>query len=115
MRILHAVQELRAAGAERIVTALVSGAQRAGHDVAIAAAAGQLEREVDAPVYPLPIVRRRPWRMPGAAAALGRGLRAARSELVHVHIPGMAAIAARPAVQKGYHVPKKVQEIPIPA
>jgi GSH-dependent disulfide-bond oxidoreductase len=24
------------------------------------------------------------------------------------------AIAARPAVQKGYHVPKKVQEIPIP-
>ena len=25
------------------------------------------------------------------------------------------AIAARPAVQKGYHVPKKVQEIPIPA
>jgi GST-like protein len=25
------------------------------------------------------------------------------------------AIAARPAVQKGYHVPKKVQEIPMPA
>jgi GST-like protein len=25
------------------------------------------------------------------------------------------AIANRPAVQKGYHVPKKVQEIPIPA
>ena len=25
------------------------------------------------------------------------------------------AIAARPAVQKGYHVPKKVQDIPMPA
>ena len=94
VRILHVIQELRTGGAERIVIELVRGARRAGHEVAAAAAAGSLAEEVDAPVFSMPLVARRPWRLPQAAVALDKAVREMRPDVVHAHNPGMAAVAA---------------------
>lgn len=73
---------------------LVAHAGRRGHDVAIAAASGLLQAEVDCPVYPIPVVERRPTRVPGAGLALARAVRHFRPELVHCHNPGMAVLGA---------------------
>ena len=94
MRILHAIQELSTGGAERVLVELVRGTQRAGHDIAVAAAPGALSREVNAPIYPVPLVGRHIWRLPTAVVALDRTVRRTRPDFVHVHNPGMAAVAA---------------------
>jgi glycosyltransferase involved in cell wall biosynthesis len=94
MRILFVIQELRTGGAERVVVALARGARSAGHDVAVAAAPGPLADEIDAPAFPLPLLRRRPWLVPQAALRLRNALAAWPAELVHCHNPGMAAVTS---------------------
>lgn len=90
MRILHLIQELGAGGAERMTAALVAGARQVGHEVAVAAAHGPLGAQLDVPIFHLPIVRRRVLRLPAAACAVRRALRAWSPDLVHCHNPGMA-------------------------
>ena len=92
MRILHVVQELTVGGAERVVVGLVASAQAEGDEVAVAAAPGPLAAEISCPIYPLPLLARRPQRLPGGAIALGRAVRSFRPDLVHCHNPAMAAI-----------------------
>jgi glycosyltransferase involved in cell wall biosynthesis len=94
VRILHVIQELRTGGAERIVVSLVRGAEAAGHEVAVASAPGALLEELDGRHFPLPLLRRRVWRVPGAAWTLRQALRAWRSDLVHCHNPGMALVTS---------------------
>lgn len=95
MRILHLIQELGFDGAERMTTALVTGARRVGHDVAVAAAYGPVAAQLDVPIFPLPIVRRRVQRLPAAAYAVARALRAWSPDVVHCHNPGMALATIR--------------------
>jgi glycosyltransferase involved in cell wall biosynthesis len=104
MRILHAIQELQAGGAERLVVALSTGAREAGHVVAVAAAPGVVEAELPGPAFPLPLVARSPWRLPAAARALDRALRTFRPNVVHLHNPGIAVVAAL-ATARGLRVP----------
>jgi glycosyltransferase involved in cell wall biosynthesis len=99
VRILHVIQELRTGGAERIVIELARGAREAGHDVAVAAAPGSLAEEVGVPTFPMPLVGRRLGRVPGAAMSLERAMRQARPDVIHVHNPGMAAVAAVPTIR----------------
>jgi glycosyltransferase involved in cell wall biosynthesis len=104
VRILHAIQELRTGGAEHLVVALAEGARSAGHEVATASASGSLAGEIRGAAFPVPLVRRHPWRLPSAAWALRRALRSWRPDLVHAHNPGMA-LAASMATIAGRSVP----------
>ncbi len=94
MRILLVVQELARGGAERVAVALARGAQESGHAVALAAHAGPLADEIDADVFPMPLLGRRARRLFAGAGALKQALRVFRPDVVHCHNPGMAAAAA---------------------
>ena len=93
MRILHVIQELGTGGAERILVSAYRGAREAGHEAFVAAAPGPLAAELDGEPFPLPLVRRRPWRMPAAAAAVRRAVRASRPDVIHAYNPTMALAA----------------------
>jgi glycosyltransferase involved in cell wall biosynthesis len=99
MRILHAIQELHMGGAERLVVALARGALDAGHEVAFASVAGPLAAEVDVPHFTLPLIERRPWRLPAAALALRRSLTDFAPDVLHCHNPGMSAVAGLATVR----------------
>ncbi len=107
MRILHVIQEFGTGGAERIVVELACGSRRAGHEVAVATAPGALSREVGAPTFPIPLVERKVWRLPQAAVALDRAVRATRPDVLHAHNPGMAAVTAATTL-RGHRVPAVV-------
>jgi glycosyltransferase involved in cell wall biosynthesis len=107
VRILQAIQELKPGGAERVVVSVARAARGAGHDVRVAAAPGPLAAEVGGPLYPLPLLGRRLWRIPIAAAAVDRALRAWDPAVVHCHNPGIAA-AASIATIRGRRVPSLV-------
>ncbi len=113
MRILHAIQELRTGGAERVVVALAKGAQAAGHQVAVASAEGALVSELEGPHYALPLVERRLSRLPGAIFAVRRAVHRFRPDLVHCHNPGIAA-AAGPATLRGRRPPGLVSVHGVP-
>jgi glycosyltransferase involved in cell wall biosynthesis len=100
VRILHAIQELRTGGAERLVATLAAGARAAGHEVATASASGPLADEIGGAAFPLPLVHRRPWRIPSAAWDLHKSIRAWRPDVVHAHNPGMA-LAVSVATRRG--------------
>jgi glycosyltransferase involved in cell wall biosynthesis len=104
VRILHVIQELEMGGAERVVVTLAAGAREAGHEVAVASAAGALRDELDGEQFELPLVRRRPWRVALAARALGRALRAWQPDLLHCHNAGMALVASL-ATRRGREAP----------
>ncbi len=104
MRILHVIQELGTGGAERILVSAYRGAREAGHEVFVAAAPGPLTAELDTEPYPLPMVQRRPWRVPGAAAAVRRAVRSSRPDVVHAHNP-VIAVAAGLATRRGRRPP----------
>ena len=87
------IQELGTGGAERILISAYRGAREAGHEVFVAAAPGPLAAELDAEPFPLPLVRRKPWRLPAAAAAVRRAVRASRPEVIHAYNPTMALAA----------------------
>jgi hypothetical protein len=90
VRILHVIQELGTGGAERILISAYRGAQEAGHEVFVAAAPGPLAAELDGEVFPVPLVRRKPWRLPAAALAVRRAVRASRPDVIHAYNPTMA-------------------------
>lgn len=106
MRILHVVQEMRMGGAERIVLSLSSGALGAGHDVAVAAAPGPLTDEVSV-TFPLPLLERKMWRVPGGVRDLRRALRRWEPDVVHCHNPGMAILTSL-VTRRGSSVPAVV-------
>ena len=87
------IQELGTGGAERILISAYRGAQAAGHEVFVAAAPGPLAAELDGEVFPIPLVRRRPWRLPAAALAVRRAVRASRPSVIHAYNPTMALAA----------------------
>ncbi|MGB2875030.1 MAG: glycosyltransferase [Gaiellaceae bacterium] len=93
MRILHVIQELGTGGAERILVSVYRGARERGHEVFVAAAPGPLADELGAEPFPLPLVRRRPWRLPGAAVAVRHAVRASRPDVIHAYNPTMALAA----------------------
>ncbi|HJQ75544.1 MAG TPA: glycosyltransferase [Gaiellaceae bacterium] len=93
MRILHVIQELGTGGAERILISAYRGAREAGHDVFVAGAPGPLATELDTEAYPLPLVQRKPWRVPAAALAVRRAVRATRPDVIHAYNPTMALAA----------------------
>ncbi len=93
MRILHVIQELGTGGAERILLSAYRGAREAGHEAFVAAAPGPLAAELDGEPFPLPLVRRRPWRLPAAAAAVRRAARSSRPDVIHAYNPTMAFAA----------------------
>ncbi|MEJ7765882.1 MAG: glycosyltransferase family 4 protein, partial [Acidimicrobiales bacterium] len=83
---------------------LVRSANALGHDVAVAAAPGPLSKEVTCPVYSLPILDRRPARVPAGILALEQARRSFRPDLLHCHNPGMALIGS-PVGLGGRRVP----------
>jgi glycosyltransferase involved in cell wall biosynthesis len=91
VRILHAIQEMRMGGAERIVVALAGAAEAAGHEVGVASAPGVLASEVTR-WFPLPLVARSPARVPAAALALERARKGLEATILHVHNPTMAVL-----------------------
>jgi glycosyltransferase involved in cell wall biosynthesis len=91
MRILHAIQEMRMGGAERIVVALARAAEGAGDVAGVASATGVLASEVSR-WFPLPLVARKPVRVPAAALALERARRGLGATILHVHNPTMAVL-----------------------
>jgi glycosyltransferase involved in cell wall biosynthesis len=93
VRILHVIQELGTGGAERILISAYRGAREAGHEVFVAAAPGPLAAEIEGEVFPMPIVRRKPWRLPAAALAVRRAVRASRPDVIHAYNPTMALAA----------------------
>ncbi|HUK94725.1 MAG TPA: glycosyltransferase [Gaiellaceae bacterium] len=104
MRILHVIQELGTGGAERILVSAYRGAREAGHEVYVAAAPGPLAAELDTEPYPLPMVQRRPWRVPEATAAVRRAVRSSDPDVIHAHNPVVAA-AAGLATRRGRRPP----------
>jgi glycosyltransferase involved in cell wall biosynthesis len=93
VRILHVIQELATGGAERILLSAYRGTREAGHEVFVAAAPGPLADELEGEVFPLPLVRRKPWRLPAAALAVRRAVRASRPDVIHAYNPTMALAA----------------------
>lgn len=87
------IQELRTGGAERVVLSLTTAALSAGHEVAIAATGGDLEPPDRVFHYRLPLLARRPDRLPAAALALAGAVRSFRPDLLHAHNPGMGLLA----------------------
>jgi glycosyltransferase involved in cell wall biosynthesis len=94
VRLLHVIQELRTGGAERVVLSLAHGAEAAGHRVAVASAPGELLPELAGDHFPLPLIERKPWRVPGATSKLAQAVRAWRPDLVHCHNPAMAVVVS---------------------
>lgn len=113
MRILHVIQEIAVGGAERVVLSLRKGALAAGHEVAVAAAAGSLSHELEGTTYELPLIDRHLSRIPSAARALRRALHEFRPGIVHLHNPGMAAVGAV-ATLRGRSVPGLVSVHGVP-
>ena len=100
MRILHVIQELGTGGAERILVSAYRGAQEAGHEVYVAAAPGPLAAELDTEPFPVPLVRRKPWRIPAATRAVRRAVHASKPDVIHAHNPVMA-LATGLATRRG--------------
>lgn len=94
VRILHVVQEMGPGGAERILVAVAEAARRAGHEVAVAATPGLLAAKLEGALFPLPLLHRRRWRVPGAAWTLRRAVHRWRPDIVQAYNPGMGMVTA---------------------
>jgi len=112
MRILHAIQELRMGGAERIVVALAGASEAAGHVTGVASAPGVLSADVSQ-WFPLPLVGRRPTRVPAAVLALERARRTLQPTVLHVHNPTMAVLGGLIAL-RGHRLPGLVSVHGVP-
>jgi glycosyltransferase involved in cell wall biosynthesis len=113
VRVLQVIQELGVGGAERVVQALVRGAGSAGHECAVVAASGPVAADLGVHRYELPLLERQPWRVPGAALAVDRALRAFRPDVVHCHNPGVSVPVAL-ATLRGRRVPTLVSVHGVP-
>jgi len=94
VRILQVIPRLRMGGAELVVIALVRGGRSAGHTAGIAASPGPIAEDLGLDPYVLPLLERRPWRVPGGALALRRAVRDFRPDVLHCHGPSMALLAS---------------------
>ena len=88
------IQELRTGGAEQVVASLVRGSTERGHEVAVAAAPGAVADELGLRPFPLPLLERRPWRIPLGAWSVFRAIRSFRPDVVHAQNPAMALLVA---------------------
>jgi glycosyltransferase involved in cell wall biosynthesis len=113
VRILHVIQELGTGGAEQVLLSTYRGARAAGHDVFVAAAPGPLSAQLEAEPLPVPLVQRRPWRIPAAANAVRRAVRQTRPDLVHAHNPAMG-LATGLATLRGRRPPGLVSVHGVP-
>src|SRR3954471_5628267 len=113
MRILHVIQELGTGGAEHVLVSAYRGAREAGHEVFVAAAPGPLAAQLDTEPLPVPIVRRRPWRVPAAARAVRRAARETKPDLVPPHNPTMG-LATGLATLRGRRPPGLVSVHGVP-
>jgi glycosyltransferase involved in cell wall biosynthesis len=106
MRVLHVIQALGVGGAERVVVALARGSRRVGDEVAVASAGGDLAAELpdSTAQFPLPLLERRPSRLPAGVRSVDQALRAFRPDVVHAHNPGVA-LAAGTATLRGRRAP----------
>jgi glycosyltransferase involved in cell wall biosynthesis len=100
LRLLQVIQELTYGGAEQVVTALTLRLVAEGVSVAVAAAGESIPGAPGVRVQPLPLVERRPSRIPAAAWALRRAIREERPDVVHAHNPAMG-LACAIATQRG--------------
>ena len=100
-------------GAERVVLALVRGAREAGNESAVAAAPGPVADELGVHRYDLPMLERDPRRIPGAALAVHRAVRAFRPDVVHCPNPG-GALPVALATLRGRRVPVLVSVHGVP-
>jgi glycosyltransferase involved in cell wall biosynthesis len=113
VRILHVIQELGTGGAEQVLLSTYRGARAAGHDVFVAAAPGPLAAQLESGPLPVPLVQRRPWRIPAAANAVRRAVRETRPNLVHAHNPTMG-LATGLATLRGRRPPGLVSVHGVP-
>ena len=113
MRVLHVIQQLRPGGAERVVLSLARGSAAEGHDVAVAAAPGPWSELLECAAFDLPVLERRPRRLPFAWVRLRQILRSFEPDLVHCHNPGMAAVACVPT-RRGRRPPSLVSVHGVP-
>jgi glycosyltransferase involved in cell wall biosynthesis len=113
MRILHVIQELGVGGAEQVLVSTYRGARAAGHEVFVAAAPGPLAAQLGTEPLPVPLVRRRSWRVPAAARAVRRAVRETRPDLVHAHNPTMG-LATGLATLRGRRPPGLVSVHGVP-
>lgn len=104
VRILHVVQELGPGGAEQILVTLAEAARTAGHEIAVAAAPGLLSARLDGVQFPLPMLHRRRWRVPGAAWTLRRTIHRWLPDVVQAYNPGMGMVTAL-ATRRGVSPP----------
>jgi glycosyltransferase involved in cell wall biosynthesis len=84
-----------------VVKALAHGAREGGHEVAVAAAAGPLEADLEAEIFPLPHIGRRVVRIPRAVLALRAAVRRFEPHLVHAHNPGIGLVASLATIRGG--------------
>jgi glycosyltransferase involved in cell wall biosynthesis len=106
VRILQVIQELGTGGAESIVRRMIDAAVETGDDTAVACA-GDPQLPAGVELFPLPILRRRPSRVPLASRRLHRAIDAFKPDIVHCHNPGMAVVTAL-ATRRGRIVPAAV-------
>ena len=81
-------------GAERVVASLVRGGTERGHAVAVAAGPGAVADELGIVPFPVPLLERRPWRIPAGAVRVRAAIRAFRPDIVHAQNPAMATLVA---------------------
>lgn len=113
MRILHVIQEMAVAGAERVVAALAHRSREEGHEVALAALPGRLSDDLGLPLFPLPLLERRPLQVGPAAWRLAGAVRTWKPDLVHSHNPGMAIVTGL-ATRRGRRPPALVSVHGVP-
>ena len=83
-----------------MVQSLLAAADAADDESALVCTAGAERDDLAVPRFGLPLLARRPHRMPSAAWAVARAVLEWRPDVVHVHNPAMAAVAA-PATWRG--------------
>jgi glycosyltransferase involved in cell wall biosynthesis len=99
VRVLHVIQQLNPGGAETVALSLIAGLQERGIASAVAAAPGTWSQRYPVPTYELPLLHRRPSRLPASALRLARAVAAFRPDVVHCHNPAMAAAASLPTLR----------------
>jgi glycosyltransferase involved in cell wall biosynthesis len=107
VRILHVIQEAQGGGAERVVATLARVRAAQGHDVATAAASAAAAPSLEGARFELPVIARRPRRIPAAARRLRHAVREWRPDIVHCHNPVMGAVAAL-VTRRGHRPPTLV-------
>lgn len=88
MRILQVIQESSGGGAERIVQGLARHHRAAGHAVEVVASGSGGSFE-------LPLLLRKPWRVPAATRSIRKAIEEWGADLVHAHNPAIGLCAGR--------------------